>query len=62
MPGGVPGDLQGLPGGRQGQQVGGGRQDAAEGADGVMGGGLEREVEPETETILERSLWRRLEE
>lgn len=53
MPSCIPGHLQGLPGGRQGQQVGGGRQDAAEGADGVMGGGLEWEVEPETDAIRE---------
>lgn len=56
MPSGVPGHLQGLPGGRQGQQVGGRWQDAAEGADGVMGGGLERQVEPEMDAMLERSL------
>lgn len=55
MPSRVPGHLQGLAGGRQGQQVRGGRQDAAEGADGVMGGGLERKVEPGMDAVLERS-------
>lgn len=46
VPCGAPGDLQGLAGGRQGQEVRGGGQDAAEWADSMMARCLERDVIP----------------
>lgn len=46
MPCSVPGNLQGLAGGCQGQEVRGGGQDAAEGADSMMACCLEWDVIP----------------